>query len=700
MNHNKLMAMTMSVILAATTAACGAEGKEPSQPVIETVEREDISAQTVAQDEVAEGSSGQQADRSAQETSADQQSPETNENNTPSGPLKPELVAGSAPKLPITVSFPDWRGRVDNTLALNSMYSFYGYHGQGELFLTVSGRVESFDMFVNGTPVDTKEITSLGDWRIDISSVTKNGENTVQVSNIVPSSVTEAVIVHIPYPEVIDGTPEEEGIRPEALQLISDLIETDIENGFTSAQLSVVRNGRLIYENAWGKTNTYQPNGLPNTDSKDVTTDTLYDLASVTKMFSVNYALQKLVTDGEIDLDDKITKYLGDGFVTDTIQVTTDSKGDPKDPASLIDLDTIKKWKSELTVRELLKHQGGFPADPKYCAPQLYKDGLGPGEDYPENPLFAGNVPSEETKQATVEMICKTPLDYKPGTKTVYSDADYMILGLVVEKVTGQDLDTYLKKTFYEPMGLTHITYNPLRNGFSKDDCAATELNGNTRDGLLNFDGYRTETIQGEVHDEKAFYSMDGISGHAGLFSNATDLARLASVMLTGGYGENGFFSPNIIDMFTSPKEEDAANWGLGWWRQGENQRVWYFGTQAGSETFGHQGWTGTIVMVDPDRDLIIVYLTNKKNSRVTNTKADANKFDGDWYTSATLGFVPQILSVGMDTDVDIMPQLQSLTQDMATESVKLLPKKVSIDSSHPAARNARSKQQLAELYK
>jgi CubicO group peptidase (beta-lactamase class C family) len=694
MKYRQLIALMAATVLTLSTAACGAKDIEdaPAGIQIETLQPE-----AEVQD-IAEKPQQQEPVINAQ-TEA-KESEKTEEIKAPQGPLKPELVAGSAPKLPIRVSFPDWKGYTDNTLAMNSMYSFKGYHGQGELFLTISGKVESFDMFVNGTPVDTGEITSLGDWRIDISSVTKNGENTVQVSNIVPSSEKEAVIVGIPYPEVIAGTPEEEGIHPEALKLISDLIETDIENGFTSAQLAVVRNGRLVYENAWGKTNTYQPNGLPNTDSPSVTTDTLYDLASVTKMFSVNYAIQKLVTDGEVDLDDKITKFLGDEFVTETIQVTTDSKGDPKDPASLIDLDTLKKWKSELTIRELLKHQGGFPADPKYCAPKLYKDGLKPGEDYPENPLFAGNVPSEETKQATVEMICKTPLDYEPGTKTVYSDADYMILGLVVEKVTGQDLDTYLKKTFYEPMDLTHITYNPLRNGFSKEDCAATELNGNTRDGLLNFEGYRTETIQGEVHDEKAFYSMDGISGHAGLFSNATDIAKLASVMLTGGYGELSFFSPNIIDMFTSPKEEDAANWGLGWWRQGENQRVWYFGTQSESGTFGHQGWTGTIVMIDPERDLVIAYLTNKKNSRVTNVKKDANKFDGDWYTSATLGFVPEILSIGMDADVDITEQLKSLTKDMAVSAKKILPSGVSIDSSHPAAKSARSKQQLAELYK
>ena len=136
----------------------------------------------------------------------------------------------------------------------------------------------------------------------------------------------------IPYPEVLEGTPEEEGIRPETLELISDLIETDIDNGFTSAQLAVIRNGRLVYENAWGRTNTYLPDGSPCTDSAFVTTDTLYDLASISKMFGVNYALQKLVTDGKADLDAKITDFLGEEFVTETIQTLIDSDGEEKDP--------------------------------------------------------------------------------------------------------------------------------------------------------------------------------------------------------------------------------------------------------------------------------------------------------------------------------------------------------------------------------
>ncbi len=593
------------------------------------------------------------------------------------------------------VIFPDWKGYTDDTLAMNSMYTFYGYHGQGALYVTVSEQVESFRLYINEKPVDTKQITAGGTYRVDISEYAVNGENTLQVSNIYPLDLEKAVSVAIPYPEVLEGTPEEEGISPVSLSLISDLIESDIENGFTSAQLAVVRNGRLVYENAWGRTNSYLPDGSPCTDSEPVTTDTLYDLASVTKMFSVNYALQKLLTDEAVSLDAKITDFLGEEFVTKTEQIPRDEiRAENEDPAQEPDLETSKKWKAELTIRDLLRHQGGFPADPKYCAPLWYKENMKESE-FPANPYFAGNGADEETRQATIDMICRTPLDYEPGTKTLYSDLDYMILGLVVEKITGEDLDTWLKRIFYEPMGLRHITYNPLQNRFKKEDCAATELNGNTRDNLLHFEGYRTETIQGEVHDEKAYYSMAGVSGHAGLFSNATDLAKLASVMLDGGYGQSRFFSQNVMDMFTAPKKEDAANWGLGWWRQGDNQRVWYFGTQAESGTIGHQGWTGTLCMIDPERKLVVVYLTNKINTKVTDVKKDANKFDGGWYTAGTLGFVPQILSIGMDSEEDISAQLLDLTADMAIESLKRLPEGVTLADDHPAVRNAQSKKQL-----
>ena len=572
--------------------------------------------------------------------------------------------------------FPDWKGYTDDTLAMNSMLSFNGFHGQGDVYLRVDRDVESFSLYVNGTEYDTSPAAGGGTWKADISDAAVNGVNTLQLSNITPAELEKAVEVFVPYPEVLPTNGDLEGIQPETLELISDIIESDIAHGFTSAQLAVVKNGRMVYQNAWGKLNSYNPDGTPKTDSPPVTNDTLYDLASVTKMFSVNYAIQKLVTDGELDVDSTITEIIGDNFALDTLDITYAGTEAPPDHATQV------KWKQELTVRDILRHQGGFPACPQYNNPDYDMSQQAAGEK-------GANLCYAATREQTLDAICKTPLIYEPGSKTVYSDVDYMLLTFVVEKLTGKRLDEYMTDTFYRPLGLEHITFLPLENGFAPGDCAATELNGNTRDNNVFFEGIRTDTLQGEVHDERAWYCMQGVSGHAGLFANATDLAKLASVMLTGGYGQHRFFSQDVIEMFTAPKSLDYPQWGLGWWREGDDRRVWYFGTQADPYTVGHQGWTGTLVMIDPSRDLVIAYLTNKINSPVTD-KSDLNSFDGGCYTASTLGFVPQIISIGMDSGEDISSQLLDLLADMAAESVKLIPE--GADTQSPYVRNTESK--------
>ena len=601
----------------------------------------------------------------------------------------------------LAASFPDWKGSPDNSLAMNSMTGFEGRHGQGRFYVVPSEGITSFSLYVNDVPVDTSGIEAGKVCEVDYSAIALDGVNSVQVTDILPiapgakasgeNATEEKVSIYAAYPEVLPGTLEEAGISKDAAELVSDIIESDIRNGFTSAQLAVIRHGRLVYENAWGSLNSYYQDGtpIPEGERTPVTTDTLYDLASVTKMFGVNYALQKLVTDGEISLDARVADYLGEKFYEDTIRIEY-TEGEDSDP------EVQKEWKAELTLRDLLKHQGGFPPDPRYFNPWLNteKQEYDPTWSIP-NKLFAGNGGDEETRRETVAAICRTPLMYEPGTKTMYSDVDYMLLGIVIEQVTGTDLDTYLKETFLQPMGLTHITYNPLENGFSAEDCAATELNGNTRDGAVSFPGVRTETVQGTVHDEKAYYSMGGISGHAGLFGNAADLAKLASVMLTGGYGGNRYFSRNVMDTFMAPKKEDAANWGLGWWREGDFQRSWYFGTQSPSDTIGHQGWTGTLIMIDPGRDLVIAYLTNKINSPVTDKVKDPNKFNGNWYTASSLGFVAQILGVGMDSGRDVSAQLRSLLFSMTEDALKLIPEGAA--GGHPSVRSAES---LLSLYR
>ncbi|MBR3018525.1 MAG: serine hydrolase [Clostridia bacterium] len=584
-------------------------------------------------------------------------------------------------------SFPDWKGEVDNSLAMNSMIGFLGYRGQGTIWLDIAPEVKGFQLYINSDAYETNALGA-GVHRLDYSASAVNGMNTLQISNIQPYGIQNAVTVYIPYPAVIHGDFSASGIRPEAMRLITDLITSDIAHGFPSAQMAIIRNGQLVYENAWGKMNAYHPDGTPNEDSRGVTPDTMYDLASVTKMMSANLALQKLVTDGKLDVNRRVTDILGAAFAEDILEIHFSGYPYPG-------LDTVKAWKSSLTVRDVLCHQAGFPADPQYH--NLRFDAARRGYDPSAvNPLYSGSDHSEQTRKETFRALCKTPLMYRPGTETVYSDADYILLGFIVEKITGKRLDVYLREVFWEPMGLTRISYNPLENGFTANDCAATELNGNTRDHRIAFPGIREYTLQGQVHDEKAWYAMAGVSGHAGLFACARDLAKLGSLMLTGGWEEHRFFSQTVIDLFTAPKSTEMGNWGLGWWRQGEDRRPWHFGTQSPSMTIGHQGWTGTLLMIDPSRQLVIAYLTNKINSPVEKTEQTI-RFSGSDYTASTLGFVPQILSIGMDTQKDVTKQLLSLLADMAKESRKMIPVDASPD--HPAALNARSKEKVLEKW-
>lgn len=571
--------------------------------------------------------------------------------------------------------FPDWTGRVDDTLAMNSMMSFRFWAGQGTLYVRVSPETESFSLYVNGVLCDTAGAGE-GFYAVDFSSAAVDGINTLQLTNIRPLGLTEAVTVYVPYPVILEGNGDLEGIRPEALQLVRDIIASDIEYGFTSAQLAVVKNGRLVINEAWGLTNSFNPDGTRNASGAPVTTDTLYDLASVTKPFTILYAVQKLISDGTMQLNDRIVDILGEEFAADTLDFSYDGVENPPD------YETQVAWKRSLTVEDVLSHRAGFPANAQYNNPDFDMVLQAVGKK-------GSNVCYANNRADTLAAIRKTPLVHAPGEKVVYSDADYMLMTFVVEKITGQRLDAWMQENFYTPLGLEHTCFTPLKNGFAAEDCAATELKGNTRDNLVYFDGIRTETIQGEVHDERAFYCMEGVSGHAGLFSNAADLARLASLMLTGGYGTQSFFSRNVMDAFTAPLGTGLGQWATGWWRQGDDQRMWYFGTMADSSVFGHQGWTGTLAMIDPARELIIIYLTNKVNAPVVSPEKQ-NRFTACEYTASTLGFVPQILSIGMDGDRDVTEQLISMAADMASDSLLIIPEGAAADSAD--VMNTRSK--------
>ncbi|MDA1478101.1 penicillin binding protein PBP4B [Bacillus changyiensis] len=393
-------------------------------------------------------------------------------------------------------------------------------------------------------------------------------------------------------------TPEDAGFSAEKLEKVDRLIEKDIRAGFPGATLIVIKDSMIVKKEAYGYKKKYNRLNLLRHPRK-MKTDTMFDLASNTKMYAINFALQHLTNCGKLNLDAKVSHYI------------PEFKDDPKD--------TIK-GKKQLRVRDLLQHRAGLPASWSYYDPKR-----------------AGQLYSQE-RQKTLEFLGKTPLAYKPRTKQIYSDIDYMLLGLIIENITNQRLDRYVEQQFYKPLGLTHTMFNPLQKGFKPRHFAATERMGNTRDGIVSFPHVRRYTLQGEVHDEKAFYSMAGISGHAGLFSTTEDMAVLLQVMLNGGgYGSHQFFSNTIIQQFTKPTYD---TYGLGW-RLNRNRDIeWMFGKHASKQAYGHTGSTGTITLIDPAYQLGIVLLTNKKHSPVIDPEKNPNQFEGDGFATGKYGSV------------------------------------------------------------
>ncbi|MET3196042.1 penicillin binding protein PBP4B [Bacillus sp. OAE603] len=406
---------------------------------------------------------------------------------------------------------------------------------------------------------------------------------------------------HLQYPVLTKvKKPEEVGFSSEKLKKVDQLIEKEVAAGFPGAALIVIKDGKIVKNDSYGYKQKFDGH-TPLKKFLKMENDTMFDLASNTKMYATNFALQKLVSEGKLDIYAKVQDYIPD---------FKDTEAD------------VIKGKDTMRIIDILHHTAGFKPDPQY-----------------HNPAVSGVLYSQEHEK-TIENINKTPLTYEPGTKNVYSDVDYMLLGTIVEKITGQKLDQYVENEIYKPLKLKNTVFNPLQKGFKSKDFAATELLGNTRDGVINFPNIRTYTLQGEVHDEKAFYSMEGVSGHAGLFSTTSDLAVLLQVMLNGGgYGNQSLFNKETIEEFIAPSEMNAT-YGLGWRVNGDDSMDWMFSKYASNSAYGHTGWTGTVTIIDPEQNMGIVLLTNKKHSPLVNPVTNSNQFFGDLFTTGSYGSV------------------------------------------------------------
>jgi len=390
------------------------------------------------------------------------------------------------------------------------------------------------------------------------------------------------------------------GFSAEALVALDNLIHDSVRGGFPGAVLAITRNGYLVKLSAYGYAKRNDENG-PLAQPQPMSTDTLFDLASNTKLYATTYALQHLVWQEKLKLNTPIHYYLPD-FI--------DDKND------------VIKGKSQVTVEHLLRHSSGALANP------LYYDRTWNAA------LFSQN------RQTTYQKLQQTPLAFIPNTQNVYSDLGFMLLGRIIECVSGLPLETYVERYFYAPLGLRAL-YAPLRgnarlHGFMPEEIAATETQGNTRDGSIFFDNIRTHTLQGQVQDEKAFYSLEEVAGHAGLFADAYSVAVLQQLMLNGGnYNNQLFFDQKTINRFTAPPSTLDASFGLGWRLNVpglDQQCPSFFGRYASQYAIGHTGWTGTATLIDPQYKLTIVFLTNKKNTPVINPQLDSHYFLGDTF--------------------------------------------------------------------
>ena len=203
-------------------------------------------------------------------------------------------------------------------------------------------------------------------------------------------------------------------------------------------------------------------------------------------------------------------------------------------------------------------------------------------------------------------------IDLKEKNKYVYSDLSMYIGKRIAERVAGMPLDVYLYSNFYGPLGMQTTCFNPLQK-FSRARIVPTE----------NDNYYRFQTVQGYVHDMGAAM-MGGVEGHAGLFSNAEDLAILYQMLLNrGSYGGMQYFSPEIVDLWTK-KQSSISRRGLGFDKPEMNGASPCSG-YASAKTFGHQGFTGICVWADPEYDLLYIFISNR-----VQPKADPNKLSSE----------------------------------------------------------------------
>ena len=396
--------------------------------------------------------------------------------------------------------------------------------------------------------------------------------------------------------KVGDGLSFEGMLTPESLSV--ELIDNDyikeidsialdgIKIGaYPGCQIFAMKDGKVIYDKCFGHF-TYN-------NDHEVQSDDVYDIASLTKVFATTFAIMKLYDEGKISLESKLSDYFP--YLKNTN-------------------------KKDIKIIEVMTHQAGLTGwIPIYKT--LLKDGQ------PDPDIFRKSIDEDHTVRVAKDMYISN--DYKfdiyetvkssdtISKKYKYSDLGFYLLPKIVEMVADMPFEKYLEDNFYGPLNLNHIFYKPLRH-IEIDKIAPTE----------NDTYFRKQQLHGDVHDQAAAL-MGGVSGHAGLFANARDLAVMMQLLLNDGYANNRqFLSGYTIKKFTSAPFKDNLNRrGIGFDKPEVDPSVEYYtpAKQSSMRSFGHTGFTGTFAWADPENGLIVIFLSNRVYPDANNNKLSEN---------------------------------------------------------------------------
>ncbi|MBC5992320.1 glycoside hydrolase family 3 N-terminal domain-containing protein [Pontibacter cellulosilyticus] len=377
--------------------------------------------------------------------------------------------------------------------------------------------------------------------------------------------------------------PEAVGIKSQHLAGIDSLVAEAIrEKATPGAQVLVAKDGKVIYQKSFGYHTYDNQTEVKNTD--------LYDLASVTKISTTMAAFMKLKGEGRFDVDNKLGSYLP------MVQGT--------------DLQNLK-------YRDILTHQARLFAWIPFWKETVKKSGKFKWRTFKDEPSkrfpikVADNLYMHRKYHKKIyKAILEKPLNEKPGY--VYSDLSFILAPLVIQNITNEDFQKYLDENFYEPLGATTLTFNPYLH-YPLSRIVPTEFDPHFRKSLMH----------GTVNDEGAAM-LGGVSGHAGLFGNANDVAKLMQMYLNDGeYGYRRYIADDVVEEFSKCQFCDQGNYrALGFDRPAKpGEQNSNAAPSAPKESFGHSGFTGTYTWIDPVNNLVYVFLSNRVNPSRDNPK-------------------------------------------------------------------------------